>query len=272
MEFEAERLWLHYIWIFIVEFGTIIIYGHVFFHLRKSLRSIIHNEGTSRLSRATRFMILYPVAYILLTLPIAVGRMVAMSGAALPELFFVVAGSLLTSCGWVDALLYALTRRVVVGGDFSSHHYGRSHHYSRNITAITTNAARPGDGEFGLQSINKEAAIDGTGRTVTIVGGAGNRLSRIVDQRGRKLQRSKGGMSDTLRERSLTGSQDSIVKPTPQGIEIVTETNIRVETMGDSDSDSRETMVNPLDKRKGSEAGFSAQSAKSDRSDLKHYS
>ena len=57
--FQSERLWLHYVWIFIVEFGTIAIYGHVFIHLRGRIRSVSHND-TSKLTRATKFMVLYP--------------------------------------------------------------------------------------------------------------------------------------------------------------------------------------------------------------------
>jgi hypothetical protein len=118
-EFQDERLWLHYLWIFIVEFGTIAIYGHVFVHLRASIRSIMNND-TSKLIRATKFMILYPIAYLALTFPIAVGRMAVMGGKKLPDSFFLVAGALLTSCGWVDALLYALTRRVLVNNELST--------------------------------------------------------------------------------------------------------------------------------------------------------
>lgn len=225
-KYQDERLWLHYLWIFIVEFGTIIIYAHIFFHLRGRIRSIINND-TRKLSRATKFMVMYPLVYVILTLPIAVGRMAAMTGTKMNDVFFCIAGSLLTSCGWIDALLYALTRRVLVSQDLSAGTY-HTHH---TVTAITTNAARPGD-NYGLQSMTKEP-INATARTVTIVGGS-NRLSRMVDHsRGR----SHVGLSrheDTLHEDSptRTGSQDSIIKPAPSGnhIEIVTETNIQVET------------------------------------------
>lgn len=78
-DYQLERLWLHYFWVFVVEFGTIAIYGHIFFHLRGRISSIIHND-VSKLARATKFMIMYPLVYVILTLPIAVGRMVAMTG------------------------------------------------------------------------------------------------------------------------------------------------------------------------------------------------
>ncbi|KAF1831850.1 hypothetical protein BDW02DRAFT_36780 [Decorospora gaudefroyi] len=237
--YQSERLWLHYLWIFIVEFGTIIIYAHVFFHLRGRIRSIMAND-TSKLERATKFMVMYPAVYVLLTLPIAVGRMVAMTGTALPDAFFIVAGALLTSCGWIDALLYTLTRRVLVSGDLSTGQYNRT------VTATLTNAARPGDDDvYGLQSISNKEHLTPTARTVTIVGGS-NRLSRIVDTRRGRSQTTRSRHEETLHEDdspTRTGSQDSIIKSTPpgNGINIVTETNIQVETANDKDFDAGKT-------------------------------
>ncbi|KAJ4384185.1 hypothetical protein N0V86_001030 [Didymella sp. IMI 355093] len=221
--YQNERLWLHYLWIFIIEFGTIAIYGHVFVHLRGRIRGIINND-TTKLTRATKFMVMYPAVYVVLTLPIAVGRMVAMTGTPMPDVFFVIAGSLLTSCGWIDALLYALTRRILVSHEVSTGHYNRT-----AITTVNTaNATRPGDIEnYGLMSMDKESM---PARSVTIVGGS-NRLSRIVDSRlGRSQTRTQ--QLDFLRDDSPTGSQDSIIKTsTPgDGIKVQIETNIHVST------------------------------------------
>lgn len=233
VDFQQERLWLHYLWIFIVEFGTIAIYGHIFIHLRGRIRGIIAND-TSKLTRATKFMVMYPAVYVVLTLPIAVGRMVAMTGTPMPDAFFCIAGSLLTSCGWIDALLYALTRRVLVTGDLSTGQYNRTH----TVTAIAPNAARPGDtDQFGLQSMSGKESHGTTARTVTIVGGS-NRLSRIVDHRRGRSLATRSRHEDTLQEYSptRTGSQDSIIKPVHKGnaINIITETNIQVESASPS--------------------------------------
>ncbi|KZM19718.1 uncharacterized protein EKO05_0004286 [Ascochyta rabiei] len=223
VEYQDERLWLHYLWIFIVEFGTIAIYGHVFVHLRGRIRSIINND-TTKLMRATKFMVMYPAVYVVLTLPIAVGRMVAMTGTQMPDVFFCVAGSLLTSCGWIDALLYALTRRILVTNDISTAQYNRT-----VVTTINTNnPARPGDAEdYGLVSMDKETV---PARSITIVGGS-NRLSRMVDHRRGRSQARKSQLG-SLRDVSPTGSQDSIIKTTSltDGIKVQVETNIHVET------------------------------------------
>lgn len=216
-------MWLHYLWIFIIEFGTIAIYGHVFIHLRGRIQSIINND-TTKLTRATKFMVMYPAVYVILTLPIAVGRMVAMTGTQMPDVFFCIAGSLLTSCGWIDALLYALTRRILVTNDISTAQYNRT-----VVTTVdTANAARPGDYEnYGLMSMDKETI---PARSVTIVGGS-NRISRLVDSRLGRSQSRKTHM-DSLRETSPTGSQDSIIKTgsLADGIKVQVETNIHVET------------------------------------------
>jgi hypothetical protein len=153
-------------------------------------------------------------------MPIAIGRMVSMAGVDLPDTFFCVAGAFLTSCGWVDALLYALTRRVFVNSEISGHAYNRTTNTEGNI-----NVARPGD-DYGMHTINKEV-----GRTITIVGGT-NRLSRMVDKKRR-------GHPNGLTEHSASGSQDSIMKPIAgtNGIAIVTETNIQVESASARDSD-----------------------------------
>jgi hypothetical protein len=250
--FQDERLWLHYLWIFIVEFGTIAIYGHVFIHLRGRIRSIMSND-TSKLTRATKFMILYPIAYLALTLPIAVGRMAVMAGKNLPDSFFMVAGALLTSCGWVDALLYTLTRRVLVNNELSTGQYGRT------VNATLTNAARPGDEQnYGLGSMVTKEPITSTARTVTIVGGS-NRLSRIVDHRRGRSMRSKH--HDSLAEEdspTRTGSQDSIIKPLREnGINMVTETTIQVESA--SHEDVHDFATDPRS-RPRSDTNFSRQS------------
>jgi hypothetical protein len=230
--FQDERLWLHYFWIFIVEFGTIAIYGHVFIHLRGRIRGIMNND-TSKLTRATKFMILYPIAYLALTFPIAVGRMAVMGGKKLPDSFFLVAGALLTSCGWVDAVLYALTRRILVNNELSTGQYNHT------VNATLTNAARPGDAQnYGLSSMPSKEPVSSTARTVTIVGGS-NRISRLVDnRRGRNTLRSKQNTSILENSPTRTGSQDSMIKPPcHDGINIMTETNIQVESASDDHHD-----------------------------------
>ena len=126
-----ERLWLHYFWIFIAMFGTIILYAVMYFtlHSRLQPQSIAFSNSltplASRISaldprtarRAARYMIVYPIIYVLCTLPLASARMAAMSGHYVSYWYYCTAGAAITSCGWLDVLLYACTRRVLVFSD-----------------------------------------------------------------------------------------------------------------------------------------------------------
>lgn len=62
-------------------------------------------------------MIIYPTIYVLCTLPLAAGRMAAMTGRVIPYWYYCLAGAAITSCGWLDVLLYAFTRRAIVFSD-----------------------------------------------------------------------------------------------------------------------------------------------------------
>ncbi|KAF2207345.1 hypothetical protein CERZMDRAFT_7712, partial [Cercospora zeae-maydis SCOH1-5] len=121
--FEEERLWCHYIWIFIIQFVTIFLYLATFFALRRKTKALpsdgelpahgLTAATVKAVNRIAILMMLYPFAYVVLTLPVSAGRMwtMAHNGRSTSHAYASLAGSLLTSCGWIDALLYTLTRR-----------------------------------------------------------------------------------------------------------------------------------------------------------------
>jgi hypothetical protein len=112
-KYENLRLVLHYLWIFMVMFGVIIVYGIIFLRLR--LRATTASPASSASNRrAARYMIIYPLVYVFCTLPLASGRMASMTGRTIPYAYFCLAGSMITSCGWLDVLLYAVTRRILI--------------------------------------------------------------------------------------------------------------------------------------------------------------
>jgi hypothetical protein len=112
-------------------FGTVVLYTIIYSALNTRLRpdSIASTTSLAPLSaqvsapdprtinRAARYMIIYPTIYVLCTLPLAAGRMVAMTGHVIPYWYYCIAGAAITSCGWLDVVLYALTRRVLVFSD-----------------------------------------------------------------------------------------------------------------------------------------------------------
>lgn len=154
---HSERLYLHYMWIFTSELGSVALYTYMFFHLRFRIKT-----GTSRKSvaqstassfflqistfrqkpsplpaesitirpnirnvrnfsatrtyilKSSRHMVVYTLAYIALTLPLAAGRASSMAGIEPPLGYFTAAGILIACSGFVDVVLYVGTRRLLV--------------------------------------------------------------------------------------------------------------------------------------------------------------
>jgi hypothetical protein len=122
-DYEPERLGLHF-WLFLSEFGLIVLYVVTFIQLRKRTRALFsedRNAGVSvtnqksidAVNRITTLMMLYPFVYVVLTLPLSAARMWSMArdGKSPSNVTNCVVGALLASCGWVDCLLYTLTRQ-----------------------------------------------------------------------------------------------------------------------------------------------------------------
>lgn len=136
-DYEPERLGLHYVWLFLSEFGLIATYMLTFVKLRRKTTMLfadhrrrshdLANKATiEAVNRITKLMMLYPVVYVVLTLPLSSARMWSMAheGRVMSETTQCIVGGLLASCGWVDCLLYSLTRkrlmRETMGGGIGS--------------------------------------------------------------------------------------------------------------------------------------------------------
>jgi hypothetical protein len=148
-DYEAERLALHYVWLFFSEFGLLVIYLVTFFKLRHQTSQLfaeqrrasneLANQSTvDAVKRITKLMMLYPFVYVLLTLPISACRMWSMAhdGQPVSDETQCIVGALLASCGWVDCLLYSLTRkrliRETMGGAHSSSHGSRNRSHPKH--------------------------------------------------------------------------------------------------------------------------------------------
>ncbi|KFY68712.1 hypothetical protein V496_00856 [Pseudogymnoascus sp. VKM F-4515 (FW-2607)] len=110
--YQNERLWLHYFWIFVCMFSSILIYATIFIYLRA--RSQGGDMSSQMIRHATALMILYPVIYIVCTAPLAISRIAALAGNEVSLAYFCVAGSMIACNGWLDVLLYATTRADIV--------------------------------------------------------------------------------------------------------------------------------------------------------------
>lgn len=99
-----------------MQFLTVVLYVALFVDIRRRVVECIRLRGRStknlrRMNRVARFMVLYPIVYICLTLPLAAGRMADTSGHTPSVTYFCVAGSLMTLSGLCDTVLYALARK-----------------------------------------------------------------------------------------------------------------------------------------------------------------
>ena len=107
-KYGVERLWLHYLWIFVCMFGTILIYAAIYTTLRSRVYGdfLDTNSRVAPLSRdshdreilrrAARYMVAYPAIYSVCTLPLASARMAAMSGVNVSYSFYCFAGAAIT--------------------------------------------------------------------------------------------------------------------------------------------------------------------------------
>ncbi|KAJ5900203.1 uncharacterized protein N7473_004273 [Penicillium subrubescens] len=113
----AWRLGLLYFWILLAQFGTVLIYSSIFCLLRRRMKQVppaSQSASSAYINRAARFMVLYPIAYIAFSLPLPAGRLAVWNGAKVSTTFYCNAATLMTSCGFIDTILYTLTRRVLV--------------------------------------------------------------------------------------------------------------------------------------------------------------
>jgi hypothetical protein len=120
-KYNGIRLWLHYFWIFVFEFGTVVVYTAMILALRVRVQTNFYRsaERTRHAQDAAKLMIAYPIIYVVCTLPLATLRMYSMAN---PDIkisggWFCFAGAMITSNGWLDVLLYTMTRRITLFSD-----------------------------------------------------------------------------------------------------------------------------------------------------------
>lgn len=116
--YTNERLWLHYFWVIIAEFGTVLIYALVFLIIQRRVKESFYTSSKTalRAQSAAKMIIAYPIVYVVCTLPLVKARLTSMAGRHVSFLELTIAGSMITSNGWLDVLLYTLTRRGALFG------------------------------------------------------------------------------------------------------------------------------------------------------------
>lgn len=91
----------------------------VFFYGEGAQQGAYHAHGSripGRLNHAgyRPGFLLFPMIYLLCTAPLAVGRLITLSGRMLSAEYFCFAGAMWTSNGWMNALLFSLTRGSIL--------------------------------------------------------------------------------------------------------------------------------------------------------------
>ncbi|OCK83793.1 integral membrane protein-like protein [Lepidopterella palustris CBS 459.81] len=116
--FNSIRLWTHYFWIFFYEFGVIITYAAIYVILLQRIRSGYYTSREADLAKSTaNVMVVYPIVYVICTLPLASSRMASMSNHPPSLGRLCLSAAMITSNGWLDVLLYTITRRILIFSD-----------------------------------------------------------------------------------------------------------------------------------------------------------
>ncbi|CAL5868378.1 uncharacterized protein PFLUO_LOCUS2603 [Penicillium psychrofluorescens] len=214
-DYETVRLWTHYFWIFLAEFGTVFLYAVMYFQLRKQIAqsSILGNsqlESLKRLRRVVGYMTIYPVVYIVLSLPLAAGRMATQNGQTPNVTFFCCAGAIITSSGLADVTLYTLTRRNLIGesepsDDRSYNKFDNSKGRKGDTYKTTITADQRMNRKFGIG----DDVLDRDGSTDNIV------QPIEMDELGKVYQETTIEITREVASSSEDGGHSSKVFPNP---------------------------------------------------------
>ncbi|KAK7403379.1 hypothetical protein QQX98_010854 [Neonectria punicea] len=117
--YENLQLLTHYIFIFLSLAATCTLYVAIYLSLRRKLtekgETTCPDHSNINLRHNPTFLV-YPVIYVMCTLPLALGRIADMAGAPVPAAYYCFAGSLIASNGSFDCILFATTRYSIVFG------------------------------------------------------------------------------------------------------------------------------------------------------------
>ncbi|KAM0750852.1 hypothetical protein T439DRAFT_241183 [Meredithblackwellia eburnea MCA 4105] len=112
--YQSMRLWLHYIFIFVVALINLIQYTIIFIKLARPNPAIGERLGSAPGS-ASKVMLIYPLVYIITILPLSCFRIAALAGHPWSVQVQLGAGVIFTLSGFANCVVYAFTRKLVRG-------------------------------------------------------------------------------------------------------------------------------------------------------------
>ncbi|EHA51016.1 hypothetical protein MCOR02_008038 [Pyricularia oryzae] len=270
-EHEEIRLFTHYLYVFICLALTTIIYTWIFLHLRRTRRKeaaanarksstptttsdgrdpdtdsrrdpTFSNNAKNNITMHTHgdgynsAFLIYPLIYVVCTAPLAIGRIATMARANLPVTYFCAAGALISLNGFLDTVLWGLTRREVVFGDvdgsagadglgLESFSFMRTPHNRKygNMIWIEAGADKSKDNDMR----------DGSSRR----GPSGSFWSGILGGDGRSGRRDGRGAQRSVSQQSLRGAAGLSRGETLGGIQMDMVTTVVVEVDPDRIAD-----------------------------------
>lgn len=117
-KYPQLRLWGHYFWIFFAEFGTVFLYAALYWLIRRRIKkNHFCPTKVAQAQQAAYMMIVYPAIYVVCTLPLASARLSSIVGNEPSFAHLCLAGAMITSNGWLDVLVYCVTRNVFIFSD-----------------------------------------------------------------------------------------------------------------------------------------------------------
>ncbi|BGP17540.1 hypothetical protein JCM10213_004082 [Rhodosporidiobolus nylandii] len=110
--YQKERLYLHYLWVFIVAFADLTLYGVMAAKIWLQRRAV-GNEQVAGTQGVWRVMMAYPAVYIATILPVSCYRIASMAGHQWPIHYALAAGFIFTLSGTANVVIYSFTRSLV---------------------------------------------------------------------------------------------------------------------------------------------------------------
>ncbi|XXG93792.1 hypothetical protein Hte_000041 [Hypoxylon texense] len=191
--------------------------------------------------------LIYPVIYVLCTAPLALGRVVSMSGREVSIAYFCAAGAMIASNGWLDVLLFSTTRHSIIfnaspdsdNTGLETFAFMRTPHWRQYGNMVwVQGGARGENGEQGRQHRRRREAPWGLGKITRLAG-----WSRMGRGSENKTNNWFGGTGSGSQE-SLRGNAGAA----ETGIQMDTVTTVVVEVAQNSPKTSlREPSAHSVD-------------------------
>jgi len=107
-DYQWSRIYLHYLWLFLAEAVSIVVYIGLGIHLW------LYGNANPHFRRVAKTMFMYPITYTLGTLPLATARAFLMSGRHLSNTHLIACAIIFSALGSVNCCVYVLTRRSLI--------------------------------------------------------------------------------------------------------------------------------------------------------------